>query len=147
MKLIDRIKAEIVALMKEKQADKLTALRMLHSEIKNVGTNAGVEETDELVLKVIAKAIKQRTDALEQYKAAGRPELAAKEEMEIALFRKYQPVQLGEAELEQIVRQHMTTTGAKTKKEMGALIKSVMAEVQGRADGKAVSTMAGKLLQ
>ena len=147
MPLIDKIKAEIVLQMKEKQADKVTALRMLHSEIKNAGTNAGLEETDELVLKVIAKAVKQRTDAIAQYQAAGRLELAAKEEMEIALFRKYQPAQLGEAELEQIVRRHMNQTGARTKKEMGALIKSVMAEVQGRADGKAVSTMAGKLLQ
>ena len=146
MKLIDMIKADIATLMKEKQADKLTAMRMLHSEIKNGSTNAGVEDTDELVLKVIAKAIKQRTDAIEQYKAAGRLELAAREEMEISLFRKYQPVQLGEAELEQMVRKHIEASGAKTKKEMGAVIKSVMAEVQGRAEGKTVSAIAGKLL-
>ena len=147
MKLIDMIKADIATLLKEKQADKVTAMRMLHSEIKNATTNAGVDDTDDIVLKVIAKAIKQRTDAIEQYKTAGRLDLAAKEEMEISLFRKYQPVQLCEAELEQLVRKHIELISAKTKKEMGAVIKLVMAEVQGRCDGKAVSTMAGKLLQ
>ena len=139
--LLDKITADIKEFMKAKDMGRLTALRMLHSEIKNLTVNAGKEPTDAEVVQAVNKGIKQRQDAFEQYKTAGRQDLADKEQLEIDLFKRYQPKQLDRAEVEAIVRACMAETGIAGKKETGKLMQAVMAKVKGQVDGKVVSDM------
>ena len=143
---LEQLQADIKEAMKAKEADKLTALRTLHAAIKDQTVNAGVEATDEAVAPVVAKALKQRSDALDQYRAAGREDLAAKEEMEIALFRKYQAQQLERPQIEALVKQAIAETGATGKKDMGKVMAALMPKVKGCADGKLVSQVVQSLL-
>ena len=85
-------------------------------------------------------------DSFEQFKNAGRADLAAKAEREIAICRKYQPQQLDAAQIEALVKEAVAETGATTKKDMGKVMQAVMAKAKGRADGKTVSGIAGRLL-
>ena len=144
--ILDRILADIKEAMKAKSADTLIALRTLHAAIKDQTVNAGVEATDENVTAVIAKAIKQRADAVEQYAAAKRDDLVAKEQREIDLFRAYQPRQMERAEIEGLVRQCIADSGAVSKKEMGKVMQLLMPQVKGKADGKLVNQVVQSLL-
>jgi uncharacterized protein len=94
----------------------------------------------------VQKEIKKRRDAVEQYNAGGRRELAEKEAQEIAVLETFLPAPLSPAELEQLVRTTLTELGASSKKEMGQVIKAVQAKAAGRADGKTISSVVGKLL-
>lgn len=144
--LLNQLLADIKESMKAREAEKLTALRSLHAQIKDAGTNAGREENDELVTGVVAKALKQRQDAAEQFRAGKRPELAEKEEREAGWIRKYQLQQFGEVEIEQIVRAAITETGASGKGDMGKVMKAAMPKLKGRADGKLVNQIVARLL-
>ena len=137
--LLEALQADIKTMMKAHEQDKLTALRVLLGQIKDVTTNAGKEATDADVAAVVAKAIKQRSDATEQFRQGGREDLAAKEEMEIALYRKYQPQQLDRPAIENLVRQAIAESGATGKKDMGKVMQALMPKVKGAADGKLVS--------
>ncbi len=83
---------------------------------------------------------------MEQFQAGGRPELAAKEGREIEVLEKFLPQPLSAGELEQLIREVLKETGATSKKDMGAVIKAVQAKTAGRADGKTISGMVGRLL-
>ena len=93
------------------------------------------------VLQVVATEIKRRRDSVEQYRAGNRADLADKEEAEIHVLQGYLPAQLGEEELRAKVDEAIAKTGAKGPKDMGAVMKALLPEVQGRAEGKAVSDM------
>jgi uncharacterized protein YqeY len=112
---------------------------MLNAQIKDATVNAGKEPTDEAVATIVAKAIKQRQDSVEQFKAAGRNDLADKEQREIELFRAYQPQQLGAAEIEALVRKVIAETGAAGKKDLGKVMQALMPQVKGKSDGKLVN--------
>ena len=144
--ILDRILGDIKEAMKAKEADRLTALRTLHAAIKDQTVNAGVEPSDEAVTAVIAKAIKQRSDSVEQYAAAGRTDLVDREQKEIDLFRAYQPRQLEKAEIEELVRKSIAESGATCKKEMGKVMQVLMPKVKGKADGKLVNQIVQSLL-
>lgn len=144
--ILDRILADIKDAMKAKDAARLTALRGLNSVIKDQTVNAGVEATDDVVVSVIAKAIKQRSDSVEQYTAAGRQDLVDKEQKEIDWIRAYQPRQLERAEIEALVRESIAESGATCKKEMGKVMQVLMPKVKGKADGKLVNQVVQALL-
>lgn len=137
--MLDTLLADIKTAMKAQDPDKLTALRMLNAQIKDATVNAGKDPTDEAVATIVAKAIKQRQDSVEQFKAAGRTDLADKEQREIELFRAYQPQQLGAAEIEALVRKVIADTGAAGKKDLGKVMQALMPQVKGRSDGKLVN--------
>ena len=143
---LEMLQADIKAAMKAQEKDKVTALRTLHSEIKNLTVNAGVEESDELVARAVAKAIKQRSDSVEQYRKGGREDLAAREQAEIELFRKYQPRQMERAEIEAIARQCIAEAAACGKQDVGKVMQALMPKVKGKADGRLVSQVVGELL-
>lgn len=145
-KLLDDLLADIKGAMKNREGDKLTALRTLHAQIKDATTNAGREESDGEVAVIVAKAIKQRLDAAEQFKQGARQDLVDKELMEAELFKKYQPQQLGQSEIEELVRKAIAETGALGKKEMGKVMAVLMPQVKGRADGKLVNQVVQALL-
>jgi uncharacterized protein len=137
--LLDALQADIKDAMKARDQDKLTALRTLHAQIKDATVNAGREAADADVAAVVAKAIKQRQDAAQQFQDAGRSDLADKERREIELFRKYQPQQLDAAAIEALVRACIAATGASGKKDMGKVMQALMPQVKGCADGKLVN--------
>lgn len=145
-KLLNGLLADIKEAMRSRENDKLTALRTLHAQIKDATTNAGKEVSDDEVAVIVAKAIKQRFDAAEQYKQGARQDLVDKELMEAELFKKYQPQQLSQTEIEELVRKAIAETGASGKKEMGKVMAVLMPQVKGRADGKLVNQVVQALL-
>ncbi len=141
MALKDQLDAEMKAAMKEKDALKLSVIRMLKSAIKYREIEVMKPLDDAGVLGVVAGEIKRRRDSVEQYKAGNRQDLVDKEESEIRILQGWLPQQLGEAELRAKVDDAIQKVGAKGMKDMGAVMKALMPEVQGRAEGKAVSDM------
>lgn len=144
--VMDQLMADIKEAMKAQNSEAVLALRTLHAAIKDQTVNAGAEVTDEAVASVVAKAIKQRTDAIEQFEAANRQDLVEKERKQVALYRKYQPRQLDRAEIEALVRQCIAESGAASKKEMGKVMALLMPKVKGCADGKLVNQVVQSLL-
>jgi uncharacterized protein YqeY len=146
MALKDRIEADLKAAMKDKDAERLSVVRMLKSAVKYREIELMKPLDDAGVLAVVAGEIKRRRDSVEQYRAGKREDLATKEEREIATLQGYLPQQLAPAELEAKVAQAVAATGAKGPKDMGAVMKVLLPEVQGRADGKVVSELVKKKL-
>jgi uncharacterized protein YqeY len=136
---LETLLADIKTAMKAQNQEMLSALRMLHAQIKDTTVNAGKEPTDEAVAAIVAKAIKQRMDSVEQFRTAGRQDLADKEQREIELFRKYQPQQLDQAAIEVLVKKVISETGATSKKDLGKVMQALMPLVKGRSDGKLVN--------
>jgi len=133
--------------MLAKETERLATLRLLKSAIGYRQIEQKTEQlSDAEVIAVVQKEIKKRRDAIEQYQAGGRPELAEKESRELTLLETFLPKPLSPQELEQLVRATIQEIGAATKKEMGAVIKAVQAKAAGRADGKSISAIVGKLL-
>ncbi|MDB6123868.1 MAG: hypothetical protein JWQ71_2861 [Pedosphaera sp.] len=147
MTLQERLSQEIKSAMLARDADRLSALRMLKSTIGYVQIERKTESLpDAEVITIVQKEVKKRRDSVEQFEKGGRPELAAKEKQEITVLETFLPQPLSPEELEQLVRATIQETGATSKKDMGPVIKAVQAKAAGRADGKSVSTLVGKLL-
>ena len=144
--LLDQLLDDIKTAMKSKEKDKLLALRFLHAEIKNVGINERREPTDDDVLHVIGRLVKQRQEAMEQFQKGGRDDLVAQEAFQLDVYRAYQPAQLSEDEIAELVAQAIATTGASGKKDIGNVMKVVMPQVQGRAEGKVVNAIVSQKL-
>ncbi len=141
MSLKERLDQDLKTAMRERAQLRLDTIRMLKSAVKYREIELMKPLDDAGVHGVIASEVKRRRDAVEQYRAGNRPELAEKEEAEIAILQGYLPQQLGEAELRAKVDEAVKKVGAQGMKDMGAVMKALMPEVQGRAEGKAVSDM------
>jgi uncharacterized protein YqeY len=137
--ILDTLLADIKAAMKAQEKEKLLALRTLHSEIKNLELIEQKELSDANVAGVVAKAIKQRAESIEQYKAANRTDLVATEQAQMDLYKKYLPAQLTKEEIEGVVAAAIAEAGAQGKQDMGKVMRLVMPQVKGKADGKLVS--------
>ena len=136
--LTEKIRAELTAAMKARDAERLSTLRMLQSAFKYQQIEVGHELSDEEAMTVIRKAVKQRQDSIEQYTKGNRPELAAKEQSELELLKKYLPAELSDDELEAGLREIVAETGAQSKKDMGKVMKEATARYKGRVDGKRI---------
>lgn len=147
MSLQDRLQQEIKSAMLAKDAERLNALRMLKSAVGYVQIEKKTDAlSDADFISVVQREVKKRRDAVEQYTAGGRPELAAKESAEIAVLEGFLPKQLATDELESIVRATIQELGATDKKQMGPVMKAVQAKVAGRAEGKTISGIVSRLL-
>lgn len=147
MTLQERLGQEIKTAMLAKDADRLGPLRMLKSTLGYILIEKKAESiSDADFVSVVQKEVKKRRDSIEQFESGGRPELAAREKQEIAVLESYLPQQLSPEELETMIRAAIAETGATSKKEMGGVIKAVQAKAAGRADGKTISQLVGKLL-
>jgi len=145
--LEDRIQKDYVEAMKARDSLRSNAVNFLRAKIKDVRINERKEVlTDEDVIVVIKKQIKQRQDSIEQFKAGGRQDLVDKEEAELKILKSYLPEELGQEQLQSIITETMKETGASTMKDMGMLMKAVGAKIQGRADNKLVSELVKKSL-
>lgn len=147
MSLQERLNQDIKAAMLARNADKLGALRMLKSAIGYIQIEKKVDSLpDADFIIAVQKEVKKRRDSIEQYEKGGRPELAAKEQEEITVLEAFLPQPLTPEELENLVREAIAETGATSKKEMGAVIKAAQAKAAGRAEGKTISQVVGRLL-
>jgi hypothetical protein len=141
MPLKDQLDADLKAAMRDKDAVKLSVVRMLKSAIKYREIEIMKPLDDGGVLQVISSEIKRHRDSVEQYRAGNRQDLVDKEEAEIGVLQGWLPAQLGEAELRAKVDELVKRVGAQGPKDMGAVMKALLPEVQGRADGKLVSEL------
>jgi len=147
MSLQDRISRELKEAMLAKDAEKLSTLRLLKSALGYLQIEKKTDQlSDAEITSVVQKESKKRRDSIEQYRSGGRPELADKEARELAVLETFLPAPLSPDELEKLVRAAIQELGATTKKEMGPVVKAVQAKAAGRADGKAISSVVGKLL-
>lgn len=147
MSLQQRLNDEIKAAMFAKDAERLGTLRLLKSALGYAQIEKKSESTSDAdFIALVQKEIKKRRDSVEQYENGGRPELAEKEKQEIAVLEPFLPRAFSEAELEELIRSTIQELGATSKKEMGAVIKAVQAKAAGRAEGKTISGMVGRLL-
>ena len=144
--MYDKLMADMKSAMKAKDMMAVNAIRGIIAKAKDLTVNAGKEMTDDAVLGVIAKGVKQRDESITQFEAAGRAELAEGEKAERAFLQKYLPAQLSEAEVSAIVKAVIAETGATSKKDMGKVMKETMARTKGQADGKLVSRLVGAAL-
>ncbi len=149
MSLTAQIDADLKKAMIARDAERLSVLRMLKSSVKYAAIEKGGADavpTDTEVSAVIRKEVKKRQDSITSYTEGNRPELAEKEQAELAILQTYLPAALPEAELEQIVKDAIAETGATGKAQMGAVMKAAQAKAAGRADGKTLSQLVQKLL-
>ncbi|HSX02778.1 MAG TPA: GatB/YqeY domain-containing protein [Candidatus Saccharimonadia bacterium] len=146
MTIAEQLTEDMKTSMKAGTADRTGALRLLRSAIKNEEIKLGHALSDDEALKLLQREAKQRRDSIEQYQAAGRDELAAVEEAELAIIGAYLPQPLTEAELKALVAEVATAQGATTPAQMGAVIGEVMRRAGARAEGGAVSRLAREQL-
>ena len=142
MSLIEKIDKDYIAAYKAKDDVKKTVLRHLKTAIKNrmVEVKEGTL-SDEDVLDLVAKQIKQRKDSIEQYESAGRPELAEKEAVEVEALSGYMPPELSSEELQAAVDKAIADLGASSMQDMGKVMQAIMAAHKGQVDGKALSSL------
>jgi len=134
MSLRDRINNDMKAAMKAREADKLGAIRLLTSAIKQREVDERIEITDDIVLAVIEKMLKQRKDSIEQYTAGNRLDLVAKEQFEVGVLQVYMPAQLSDVELAAVLDSVVAEVGATSAKDMGKVMNALRPKVAGRAD-------------
>ena len=139
MSLKERITEDMKSAMRSGEKERLGHIRMLQAAIKQREVDERIMLDDAQVTAVLEKMIKQRREAISQFEAGGRADLAAKEITEIALLQGYLPEQLAPAELEALVAAAITESGAATVKDMGKVMALVKARAGGRADMGAVS--------
>ncbi len=139
--LRERIDSDLKDGMRSKDETLTSTLRMLKSAVKYKEVEPGAKgPLDEAaILQVLSSLIKQRRDSVDQYQAANRADLADKELKEIEILQRYLPQQLTADELRAEVQKAVAESGAKSAKDMGAVMKVLMPRVQGKAEGKAVS--------
>lgn len=146
MKLEEKIKEDLKEAIKAGNGDVRDVLRFLTSDIKNEVIKTRKELEDKEVLAVVRKNIKSRKDSIEQFTKGGRADLAEKEQAELSILEKYMPEQMSEEEVEVIVKKTVEKMDAQQAKNFGLVMKEVMKETEGRADGGVVSKIVKKTL-
>jgi uncharacterized protein YqeY len=138
---IDQVRSDMTSAMKAGDKERVGALRLVLSELQKAAKDGGTDD-----LAVLRRERKRRLEAAEQFRDAGRPELADGEEAEARIIEGYMPAELDDAELDAIVKAAIAETGAKDPKDMGQVMKAVMAKAEGRADGKRASARVREVL-
>jgi hypothetical protein len=141
MALREKLDEDLKSAMRAKDSLRMNTVRALKSAIKYREIELMKPLDDAGILGVVATEIKRRRDSVEQYRAGNRADLADKEEAEIKILQEFLPQQLTREEVEAKVAEAITRVGAQGPKDMGAVMKALLPEVQGRADGKVVSEL------
>jgi uncharacterized protein len=135
LQIAERIKSDVASAMKAGERDRVAALRLVLSELQKAEKEGG---SDELV--VLRRERKRRREAAEAFRGAAREDLASGEDFEAQVIEAYLPAELSDDQLDELVRQAVAETGAESPRDMGKVIKHVMAAADGNADGRRVST-------
>jgi uncharacterized protein len=139
--IFDQINDDFKTAMRAKDELAVGALRILKSEMKNAEIEKGAALTEEEILKVVAKKVKQHKDSIESFKSGARQDLVEHEEKQMAILAKYLPQQMGEDEVRALVKAVVSETGAK-QSDFGKVMKEVLARAKGQTDGSVVSKIA-----
>jgi uncharacterized protein YqeY len=145
--LLERFDADLKDAMRNKQALKVSTLRMLKSALKYHQIEKKLDDLKEPdVIAVIQKQIKQRKDSIESYRTGGRDDLVKQETEELAVLQAYLPQGLSPEELEALVKAAIQEIGATSKAQIGQVMKAAIAKAAGRADGKSINAVALRIL-
>ena len=149
MSIKDQLTEDMKQAMKDREAGKLrlSVIRMVRANIKNVEINEKKELNDDEVLAILLKEVKMRQDSLVEFEKAERSELAEQAKAEIEILKKYLPEPLSDEELRVMVAEAISETGAEGPIAIGIVMLAVMAKAKGRADGKRINQMVRELLQ
>ncbi|MBT8448775.1 MAG: GatB/YqeY domain-containing protein [Gammaproteobacteria bacterium] len=137
--LNDRIKEDMKAAMRARAKERLSTIRLILAAIKQQEVDRRVELTDDDILVILDKMVKQRKDSIEQYNKAERKDLADKEQIEIEVIQAYLPQQLSQDEILALVDEAISATGAESMRDMGKIMGMLKPKLQGRADMGQVS--------
>ncbi len=146
MTLKEQLNNAMNAAMKARDNLRLSAVRMVRAAIKNREIDTRTELDDQAVIDIIATLVKQRRESIRMYREGNRPELAEKEELEIAVLLEFLPTQLSPEDIEALIRQKIQDLAASGAKDMGRVMKAVSPLTAGKADGKFVSDVVRRLL-
>ncbi len=141
MSLRDQINQDMKAAMRSKDEARLSAIRMLWAAIQRREVDERITLDDTQVLSVVEKTVRQSRDAVAQFLKGNRPDLADKENRDIAFWEVYLPVQASDEEVASLVREAIATTGAASIKDMGKVVGMLKPKLQGRADMGKVSAL------
>ena len=146
MSLKQQLQQDLKEAMKAKDTFKRDTIRFLMSAIKQVEVDTRKELSDEDIIKIIQKSVKQREEAAVQYKEGGREDLYEKEMKEAQILKSYLPAQLSDEDLEARLKEIIAEVGATSLKDMGKIMGVATKELAGRADGKRINQMVKKIL-
>ena len=139
MTIKDVILEDMKTAMRGQEKERLATIRLILAALKQREVDERITLTDEQVLAILNKMIKQRRDSITQFESGNRPDLAQKEAEEIRVIQTYLPAQLNEAEIDQAVTVALQETGATSAKDMGKVMGLLKAKLQGKADMTVVS--------
>lgn len=145
--LKDQITEAMKTAMKARDKERLGVLRLILSECKRVEVDERIELSDERVLAILDKMVKQRRDSAKQYEEAGRDELANQEHFEISVISDFLPAALSDEELSSLIDKAIADSGAEGPRDMGKVMGLLKPQIQGRADMGAASQMVKQKLQ
>lgn len=141
MTMKDQILNDLKDAMRARDKKKLDALRLISAAIKQIEVDERIEVDDARMLLILDKMSKQRNESIAQFSAAGRDELVAQEEFELALINEYMPEPLSDLEVAHLVEQALLSTNAAKMSDMGKVMAELKPQLQGRADMSKVSAM------
>ena len=147
MSLTERLTTDMKQAMKDKDKVRLSVIRMVRTAIQNAEIDLKTTLSDDEVIAVLNRELKQRRDSLQAFESAGRQDLVEEVKQEIEVLIDYLPAQMTEDEVRAIVKEVVTETGATGKADMGKVMSALMPKVKGRADGKLVNTIVSQELQ
>ncbi len=146
MSLKDRIEEELKNALRQKEKVKLSTLRLLKASLHNAEIEKKEELNDDEVIEIVAREVKKRKEAIEEYNKGNRPDLAQKESEEKGILEEYLPEQLSEEEIKKIIDEVINEVEASEPNDVGKVMGQVMPKVKGRADGKVVNQLVREAL-
>jgi uncharacterized protein YqeY len=141
MNIKERLNNDVKDAMRAKDKNLLTTLRLITAAIKQIEVDERIEVSEERMLVILDKMTKQRKESIAQFEKANRDDLVAQEQFELGILSKYLPEPLSAAEVEQLVNEAVTTTGAEKMADMGKVMAQLKTKLQGRADMSQVSAL------
>ena len=146
MSLKQLLKDDVKTAMREKNIVKRDSIRTINTMIKQIEVDERIELEDDAIIKLIQKGVKQRDEAISQFKEAGRDDLVQKEQEQIDIFKLYLPEQISDEKLETGMKEIIEQVGASSMKDMGKVMGTASKKFAGVADGKRINEMVKKLL-
>ncbi|AGB41802.1 hypothetical protein Halha_1891 [Halobacteroides halobius DSM 5150] len=147
MSIQDKLLEDMKKAMKSKEKAKLSVIRMARAEIKDAEINERKDLSDDEIIEVLSRLVKQTKESLSEFKKAGDEERVAKAKQEIKILKNYLPAQLSKEELAKLVKETISDLGAEDMSDMGQVMGAIMPQVKGRADGNQVNKLVRERLQ
>jgi len=147
VQLSEKLSDDYREALKAGDKSRVSILRMIKAAVKNREIEKGSSLSDDEIYAILRSFVKRANESIEQFSKAGRTDLAEKEKEELSIMQGYLPRQLGEEEIRKLVKDIVSETGASGMKDMGKVMKAVMAKTKGQVDGKLVNTIVKETLE